>query len=365
MKLVLNIGMHKTGTSAIQQTLSKYDQDGVRYLEIGHPNHSGLYSTLFMREPWKYHAHKKNERSEAQVQEIRSKFQIRLKEVLEKFSKDKITTVLSSAEDIVLMDMETLANLRNWCEQNFEYITLVGYARPPISFLTSAIQQRVAGGVNWNFSTLYPNYRELFEKFDLVFGQARVKLRRFHSDSLYKSDVVCDFLSYADVEFDASSVKKENQSRSLQATATLHAQRTLGRGWKNYPGSPIHNRALVGRLQKLGSDKIVIDEAVAQKFTESHKHDLDWISERVGENLYEKPNNTLANKNNAISSKDDLLKVAGRQLPGLLDIIKEEIENDSVDPKIVADVVDILLEIIKQKSRRVGRKSARTQSDGS
>lgn len=357
MKLVLNIGMHKTGTSAIQQTLSNYDQDGVRYLEIGHPNHSGLYSTLFMREPWKYHAHKKNERSEAQVQAIRSKFQIRLKEVLEKFSKDNITTVLSSAEDIVLMDMEALTNLRNWCEQNFERTTLVGYARPPISFLTSAIQQRVAGGVNWNFNSLYPYYRKLFEKFDLVFGRDRVKLRRFHSSSLYKSDIVCDYLAFADVEFSPSSVKRENQSRSLQATATLHAQRALGRGWENYPGSPIHNRILVDRLKKLGSDKIIIDEAVAKKFTEAHKQDLDWISERIGEDIYEKPQSTLTNTSDIISSKDDLLKIAGKQLPGLLDIIKEEIGDDPVDPKIVADVVDILLEIVKQRSPRIGRRS--------
>ena len=39
-EIVLHISMHKTGSTAIQTALARYNKDGVRYAKLGRPNHS-------------------------------------------------------------------------------------------------------------------------------------------------------------------------------------------------------------------------------------------------------------------------------------------------------------------------------------
>ena len=39
-EIILHIGMHKTGSTAIQSALTGYDRDGARYANLGRANHS-------------------------------------------------------------------------------------------------------------------------------------------------------------------------------------------------------------------------------------------------------------------------------------------------------------------------------------
>ena len=47
-EIIIHIGMHKTGSSSIQQTLHKYMNDKrFTYVDLGHANHSRQISSLF------------------------------------------------------------------------------------------------------------------------------------------------------------------------------------------------------------------------------------------------------------------------------------------------------------------------------
>jgi hypothetical protein len=347
MKLVLNIGMHKTGTSAIQQSLGRFDRDGVRYLPLGHPNQSAIYATMFMAEPHTYGAHRKNSRSPADVAALRDKFSQGYEEAIAKARADGIEVLMSSAEDLVLMSEDTLARLRDWAEARFSDVVLVGYARPPVSFMTSALQQRVAGGVKWTFRNLYPGYRERFESFDRVFGRDRVILKKFHRDRLKNGDVVQDYAAHAGLEISPDEVISDNQSRSLQSTAALQAQRVLGRGWLRYPGAPADNHKLVDRLRGLGTDKIVLHPDVVTRIVGANQDDIDWITDRLGVDFVDAPAPGAENSPGVIAGQEDFLHIAGQQLPGVLDLIKAEVGTREVDPQIVAQAVDLLLDVIR------------------
>lgn len=347
MKLLLNIGMHKTGTSAIQQSLGRFDREGVRYLRLGHPNQSAIYATMFMADPKTYGAHRKNNRNAAEVEALREKFSSGYEEALQEARDDGVQVLMSSAEDLVLMDEDTLTRLRDWADERFSEVLLVGYARPPVSFMTSALQQRVAGGVKWTFRNLYPGYRDRFEGFDTVFGRDRVVLKKFHRDHLKNGDVVQDYVAHAGIGFPPEEVISDNQSRSLQSTAALQAQRVLGRGWLRYPGSPADNHALVDRLRGLGDDRIVLHPDVVQRIVGANQDDIDWITDRLGVDFVDAPAPDATEKPGVISSQEDFLKIAGQQLPGLLDLIKTEVGDREVDPQIVANAVDLLLDVIR------------------
>ncbi|MFN7003887.1 MAG: hypothetical protein ACK4NW_10725 [Roseinatronobacter sp.] len=349
MRLVLNIGMHKTGSSAIQQSLHGFERNGVSYFNIGLPNHSAIFATMFMPNPESYGAHRKNTRSLEDVHELRDKFFRRSAKLRRKL--DGFHTVIGSAEDLVLMDVPTLIALRDWAENNFDDIALVGYVRPPLSFMTSSLQQRVAGGVGWSFRKLYPHYRDKFEKFDTIFGRERVTLVKFDRATLHAGDVVLDFARRAGVDLRPEDVISANESRSLETTAALNAQRVLGRGWLNYPGSPRDNNALVTALRALGTGKIVLHPETMAAVVARHKDDLDWMAARLGVDFVDTPSADAAHDPNAIRTEEDFLTIASGQLPQILDLIRAEAGDRQVDPQIVANAVDMLLDLIRTRPK--------------
>lgn len=349
MKLVLNIGMHKTGSSAIQESFRSFARGGHAYLDIGNPNHSAIYATMFMDKPEDYAAHRKNTRDPSQVAEIKAKFFRRI----EKFVKKQPTdiTLLSSGEDLVLLQQRELEKLRDWAEALFDEIEIIGYARPPVSFMTSSLQQRVKGGVKWKIDKLYPNYRDKFEKFDSVFGRDRVTLVKFDRATLHAGDVVLDFARRAGVDLRPEDVISANESRSLETTAALNAQRVLGRGWLNYPGSPRDNSALVTALRALGTGKIVLHPETMAAVVARHKDDLDWMAARLGVDFVDTPSADAAHDPNAIRTEEDFLTIASGQLPQILDLIRAEAGDRQVDPQIVANAVDMLLDLIRTRPK--------------
>ena len=354
MKLVLHIGMHKTGSTSIQKTFDNYARGGIYYLGFFNPNHSALYPTLFMENPEKYGAHKKNNRSMAEVEELKARFSKKIETFIDGLPDD--ATVVSSAEDLIMLKASELKALKAWAEKRFSQIHVIGYVRPPASLMTSSIQQRIVGGVKSQFSDLYPRYRQKFERFDDVFGRENVELVKFDKASLMHGDVVRDFAARIGADLPPTEVETANESRSLETTAVLYAQRALGRGWMKYPGSPRDNNTLVSRLKSLGGGKIVLDPDVMAEILAEQADDLDWITERLGGDFSDVGKKAPAEGQALIGKADDFLSIAAGKLPEVLDLIKAEAANREVDPQIVANAVDMLLDVIRDKRATQARR---------
>lgn len=340
-RLVLNMGMHKTGSSSIQQNLKELNTRQAAYLNVGHPNQSAVYSTMFMEEPETYSAHRKNSRSVEQVAELRALFRERFEEQI---ALHDGKTLLSSAEDIGLMSENEVIAMRDWLKLHFDEVLIVGYARPPVSFMASALQQRMAGGVR--IGDLFPPYRERFEKFDRVFGRENVLLSKFDCAHLKDGDVVADFVDKAGLSLPSEQWVKDNEGRSLEATAIMYAQRKLGRGFVRYPKAPRDNSHVVNLLRSIGETKVNLHSDFLDNKLETRKADLDWMAERLGVEFVDFP----TDPDGALHSLDDLLPEAGRHLPNVIQVLLSETQSikDS-DPEFVARAVDLLLDVVKYK----------------
>jgi hypothetical protein len=350
MKLILNIGMHKTGTTSIQRTLHNYVGETAAYLDAGHWNHSGVLMTMFMSQPETYSAHKKNSRSLEDVDVLKATYFERLYAFCNKHA-DK--DIISSAEDIGLILEDDLRGMKETLDATFDDYLIVGYVRPPNSLMASAFQQRVAGGVaGSNAARLYPNYRSRLEKFDTVFGRKNVLLTRFDRSSLFEGDVVLDFAAKAGIELAKDDIVTGNTGRSLETTAVAYALQTRRRNYVAYPGSPNDNRKLMSLLETFGSTKVKLHNELTQPILDSNKDDLDWVSERLGTEIRDEP----STDEEALTSFDQLKGIAAGYLPEVSKLLADTAASTPVeDIELVADTLDLLRRLIKAQRENRNR----------
>lgn len=360
MKLVLHAGMHKTGSSSIQKSFATYDRGGVAYLQVGHPNHSGLHFTAFAKAPHRYRAHVKNKRSEEEVAALRARFRERITAACLAARERGVHTLLSSGEDLSVLRRPGLRELRDFFAPLVSEIEIIAYLRPPASFMRSALQQRVVGGQGCKLADLYPQYRSRFEKFDEIFGAAAVTLIKFDRAQLHEGDVTLDFARRVGADMGREEVAHMNESRSLEATALLFAQRRLGRGMESYPGAPQDNQRLVQSLSRIGEGRIHLSPEGLAPILEAHRADLDWVSARLGQPFADAPEPHPQ----AIGAPRELLDIAAGQMPALMRRIAEETPDLPVEPELVARAVDLLHDILRNARTRRAQGGAKPDRAG-
>lgn len=140
--LVLHIGMNKTGSTSIQESLANYNDKGSAYLQVPHggANHSLIYNTLFRDNPRTYYRHARSKRDAFYIDNLQKKFTTDIESFLTTASAQ---TIISSGEDITRLSQSELKRLKRYFNGHFLKIQIFGYVRPPVSFMSSALQQRI------------------------------------------------------------------------------------------------------------------------------------------------------------------------------------------------------------------------------
>lgn len=335
---IVHVGMHKTGSSSIQETLSQLPMQNVEYLSLGSANHSGFFATVLADNPERYHGHARNSRSTAQVQALKESYTQRLNNVLKTTEKPRI---LISAEYLSRPDeegkeLEYLKDiLLNYCKN----IRVIGYVRPPVGYLQSAFQQRLKGGksLTFNLHSGYPDYYKRFSRMDSIFGKENVELVAFGKDSLQNGDVVQDFSHRIGIELQPEQIVRTNESLSLEATALLYTFRRFDGKAAAYKGFNKDNSLLIELLTALGSQKLAFSESAVMPVLESNRKDIDWMSERLGVSILDRPSNSPQ----AIGCEDDLFKVADANRMAIWQLLQQA-EPLTHDPRSIARLIDQL-----------------------
>lgn len=311
MKVIIHAGMHKTGSSSIQQSLARADLPGVTYAPWRTPNHSALYALLFFDDPARYHGFRKLGTERGAVQALRDEWQTTLEHALAQTGND---TFVFSAEDI------TGRTQHGACTRMVEFfrrftddIDLIAYVRPPVAFMQSAFQQRVKGGgpVALDPQQLWPAYRDRFEELLSCFDPARVNLRLFTPQALEGGDAVTDFAAQLGVTLNPADIVRANESIPLEAIALLYTQRKLGTNIATgFPKAMAANAQFIKILGRIGSGKLRFGRPLVEQMFAQNADDLAWMEAHLGAPLADLPDADAAA---TVNSDEDLFAIAQAQ----------------------------------------------------
>jgi len=192
--LYIHVGMSKTGTSTIQDTLYanrdfllKADCFYSNYLP---KNHSDVFRMLFASEPEKQHTNVKLGIGKDEVKTLN----LKNIEVIEKeLSTTNCSNIIYSGESISILSESELKNLRGFFEQLLPAakIFVVVSTRNPIDFITSFVQQRKRTSIGSDFEF---SYALMFNKLISVFGRSNVLAYKFEDACMDEGGPACYFL---------------------------------------------------------------------------------------------------------------------------------------------------------------------------
>jgi hypothetical protein len=325
--LIVHAGLHKTGTSSIQETLAALPAGrGPAYLWIVVPNMSGVIRKVFQPLP-RLEKSFGAERAAAFMAEKPALTQ-RLRELLRR-NRDR--DCILSAESFSLLSERELADFLAMVPH--DSVRFLAYARDPWSAMPSEFQQRVKDGGLARFSpeSWVPKYRARLEKFVPhgleVFCYDRATLRN--------GCVVQDFLGRIGIDIRPEEVRNTNESVGRDAVALLYCRNR----WRQAQGLPKDNSvALRPRLAELAEPRLRLHPDLVGPAVAAAREDMAWVEARMGRTFARSPAGDDAAD---VSSEEDLLRFSaaadawlGRHVPGL---------GTNRDPMAVGAAIDALI----------------------
>ncbi len=227
-KFVVHAGMHKTGSSAVQDYCRRHPRVlkrlGLAYPRAFYQNHKFGTISLFMDDP-------KNAREDASHRprgyapdDLARAFDAFLQRAAKKRQH-----VLLSSETAVNLSPAGLDRLEAAAAPRFAPVEIVALLRPPLSFARSASQQRLKGGVplgRFEEKLPLPNYEQRFGKMLAHFGTERMHLAPYHPSTLVNGDVfqtVVSLMGLDPAPVAGSRTERRNAAMSLTAAKALSA----------------------------------------------------------------------------------------------------------------------------------------------
>lgn len=326
MKIIIHVGMHKTGSSSIQHTFAQLNHPSFEYIDSGSTgNHSGLFVLLFQDADKVADHHSNKARGPEFAQKLPAMRDEARAKVLGQLANAGDKTVIFSAEAISSPPFENaVQRLHDFCLDWTSDILVVGYVRPPAGVIPSAFQQILQTGnvARLDDGGAVPHYRARFQRIDRIFGRERVYLKEFSSNALLHSDVVQDFTNLIGLPpLAKDQIVRTNESLSLEAAALLYVQRHLGRGLvAGFEGANRANKAFIARLATIGHRKFAFSPQMLAPILEKERGDIAWMEDRLG---HEFSGGSAAHKD-AISTLDDLVDIALEQYDAVQELLGEK-----------------------------------------
>ena len=276
----IHIGMHKTGSSSIQETFfRKQTDDSFQYLHLGKPN-----SSLGLR--FGFWSVARAMAREATL--TRDGFLVRRQRVRKQLGE----TLASSRSLKRLLSAEAIAHFRDpEVEELAQFfgcfagsVQVVGYIRRPKSFMESAYQETLKAGYKpFGDVVLRSDYRKRFCHFDKAFGPENVKLWLFDRSELHGGDVVLDISKRLEISLEGVSVVRVNEAMCGKAVKLLYVYR------KKFGSRQTGDDAVVELLQRLRGPPFRLHSSVFSGLldSESYRETLKWSEKRFGIDLSE------------------------------------------------------------------------------
>ncbi len=337
---IIHIGMHKTGSSSIQRSLTGFEDEQFVYAPLGKQhNHSIPICTLFSGNPERHVAHKSNLRDMADVAAYRARVRARLESAIEGAQE---RTLIISGESISLLSRPDLSHLHDYLDDHFDRVDVVAYVRSPAGFMSSAFQQRVKGRLDqFQPEAQYCNYEKCFSKFDDLFGRENVRLWHFSPESFPGGCVVQDFCARLGINLPKGRIIRSNESLSRHAVALLYCYRKFGKEFGSVDMTAQEGQRLGNILGALAAGKFRFSPDLIRPILERNRADIEWMEARLGEPLGEELG---SHQPGDVRDESDLLTPDPDAVCELIKVLGEVAPagNNGKTPEQVASLVHLL-----------------------
>lgn len=279
-EIILHVGMHKTGSSSIQNALNGYDDGVTRYADLGYVNHSIPFYTAFSGDHHNYHIWKSAGLSVSGIE----KKKIECLEAIEKSLDDLCRErIIFSGEDISLIPEKGVVDIANVFKKSCAKISVIGYFRDPSSFVESNWQENIKHGIN-NLNLRGPSYRARFEKFIRLFGAENVCLRYFKNGQFVGGDAVSDFCAVASLDLQKLAPQKfANESLSTEAVKCIYILNSLVSPLDGDPRLNEARRVFISVVSMLLPGKFSVPVELTNHAIADD--DCEWLESITGMNL--------------------------------------------------------------------------------
>lgn len=212
---VLHIGMHKTGSTAIQQAFNGRSSSEARYARLSHANHSIPLATVFKQGP--YHHWNKFDLSDAEISSRRHDF---LADLESEFNSDVHQHLIFSGEDLGLLKDQEKAELISVFRSHGVDVRVICFVRDPVAFVSSALQQRIKHGLK-DVGEISPWYRQRLTYFAQILDPEKLVVMDYGRLCAEHGDIVCAFQNVIGFRFENLASVRPNKSSSLDATRLI------------------------------------------------------------------------------------------------------------------------------------------------
>lgn len=297
-KIILHIGLHKTGTTTIQNVLYEnrdflLRQEGILYPSLA-PNLSTPLRTIFLNNPQE---HASNKMADFTSEEIAALQENYLDTLEREISSSEWDTLLLSAEGVSNLSTLELAKLREWGEKYASNWTILVCVRHPVEWARSVIQQSLRRGDT--LQQLYEEppvspYRIKISRFISAFSRESVRVFDFETAIRSDGGIVGAFAQQAGLaasssDFLASKSVHTNESLSLEAVhilSSLNCQRPIfADGVRaSRRAGPGHELPYLARIE---GRKFDVPEPVKKNIRLQSRDDVAWLNETFGLDLYQ------------------------------------------------------------------------------
>lgn len=226
MKCVLHIGLHKTGSSSIQDSMCGYEDDLNFYANLsekgtlGYRNHSIPLVGLFKEDYKNYKTFVDHQISSSEIKKLRAYWHENFNLAFKKSQKEK-KSIFLSGEEISNLKTDEIQNMIDSISIYKKDIKIIGYIREPVSYARSSFQQRLKSGTSKLPEVFDQRIAQKCNKYINILGKENVIIKEFNRNKLFNNDIIDDFAHTFSLKNNTNRIFTNNISLSGKAAQIL------------------------------------------------------------------------------------------------------------------------------------------------
>lgn len=303
-KVILHVGIQKTATSSIQQTL--FDNKkllGNNNIFIPYRfndnkvNHSYGIHHIFCNEPEKFFLFIREGYEAEMLRKIKDK---KINLLKQEILSTKCSNILLSAESISLLNQQELINIKSFFEKAFDCVEfqIIIVIRNLISIASSIHQQNIKDGSNINIMDEHNFYKSKIKKFIDVFGYKYITIYKFEDSLKPNNGPVEYFLDNVGVN---RSVINEIQYRFVNESISANAMELIE--YINLRQPYVVNNILnkyrdnydLISLYSIRGNKYKLNSKIIKKIYNNNLEDINWLNSLYVKPFYKKEDLSIEN----------------------------------------------------------------------